>query len=141
MQLGLLFLGCIGEAKPPLESCLPPTWVIVEVQVTPSEGPAILTSSIIKLMRTVGRGWLHLRQGGRVSFTHKLSEEQGGNSYSQQQSDHTIHNITGQEGKDQWDLTPKGVTSRMPMQTLLVAPFKAILRGIRSAKSTKQRQR
>lgn len=76
-----------------------------------------------------------------MSFTHKLSEEQGGNSYSQRQSDHTIHNTTGEEGKDQQDLTPKGVTSRMPKQTLLVAPFKAILRGIRSAKSMKQRQR
>lgn len=76
-----------------------------------------------------------------MSFTHKLSEGQGGNSYSQRQSDHTIHNTTGKEGKDQRDLTPKGVTSRMPKQTLLVAPFKAILRGIRSAKSMKQRQR
>lgn len=34
--------------------------------------------------------------------------EQGGNSYSQRQSDRTIHNTTGEEGQDQWDLTPKG---------------------------------
>lgn len=59
-----------------------------------------------------------------MSSTHKLSEEQGGNSYSQRQSYHTRYNTTGEESKDHWDLTPKGVTSRMPKQTLLVALFK-----------------
>lgn len=51
--------------------------------------------------------------------------------------------ITSQERKAEANgiEPPRGVTSRMPMQTLLVAPFKAILRGIRPAKSMKQRQR
>lgn len=92
-------------------------------------------------MRTGGRDWLHLRQGGRVSFTHKLSESKEETATPSGRA--IVPYITPQERKAKTNgFNPQGgVTSRMPKQTLLAAPFKAILRGIRSAKSVKQRQR
>lgn len=61
--------------------------------------------------------------GGRVSLACKHSEGQGGDHDPQWQSN---QHITGEEGGDPRDLTPRAMTSRMPVQTLLAASSKPV---------------
>lgn len=93
----------------------------------PKRRSSILTLSI-KPMRAAGRGWLHLGQGGRVSFL--ASTQRSREETVTPRGRATIHNITGEEGRGQWDFTPKGSHFKNASADITCSSCKAILKAL-----------